>query len=274
MQHIIIHTDGACAGNPGPMGIGAVLIDDSTNNVLDTHSSDIGHGTNNIAEYTAVITGLEMLFAYPEVTRATVRSDSQLVIKQLKGEYRIKNKDMQDLADQVRNVLDALGIPVDFEWVPRENNPIADALASSAIGMPQASSDESGVVLWNSVTLEEPDPEQLAKLPDARCAKDLARFYNSSKEAKFAEFMALKPGGVDSCSKQNQEHLVEIIGIRYGKQALEWLEAALRDAEAYYALNAMRWAARGLRPDLALKKASVDVEVSANRKRGRAANRG
>ncbi len=274
MQHIIINTDGACAGNPGPMGIGVALIDAGTNNVIETHASDIGHGTNNIAEYTAVITGLEMLCAYPEVKHATVRSDSQLVIKQLNGEYRIKNKNMQDLAEQVRNVLAELDIPVKFEWVPRDKNPIADALASSAIGMPQASSDESGVVLWDSVALEEPDQKQLVELPVARCAKDLARFYNSSKEAKFAEFMVLKPGGVDSYSKQSRESLVEIIGVRYGKQALNWLETALREAEEAYALNALRWAARGLRPDLALKKAAVDVEVSANRKQVRSTSRG
>ena len=147
MRHIIAHTDGACAGNPGKMGIGVVLIDAETNRQIKTHASAIGYGTNNIAEYTAIIIGLEMLCAYPEAKRATIRSDSQLVIMQIRREYRIKDDDLRDLYAQVQNVLKVLTMPVAFEWVPRAKNSIADALASSAIRIPPACVNDSGIVL-------------------------------------------------------------------------------------------------------------------------------
>ena len=84
---VTINTDGACSGNPRKMGIGAVIKENGK--ILCEVSESIGHGTNNIAEYTAVVRAIEEAKKLG-VKKAEVRSDSLLIIKQLRGEYKVK----------------------------------------------------------------------------------------------------------------------------------------------------------------------------------------
>lgn len=265
MRKVFVNTDGACAGNPGQMGIGVHITDAATGEEIDSHSSSVGYGTNNVAEYMAVIVGLEMLTVIPNIKIATIRADSQLVIRQLQGKYAVKTENLMKLHKQAMNVLECISFPVMFEWVPRAQNPIADALASKAVKMPQTDFRNGKVILWDTVRMM-PFVEKLAELPIPKCEADVLRLNSNPDEAKFAELMRLKPGGTDSYSKFTAENLVEAILIRFGKDATDWITSALTDSSEEYRLNALRWAARGLRPDFALKKASVDVEVEANRK--------
>ncbi len=126
----IINTDGACSGNPGKMGIGAVITKEGK--VILEISEDIGHGTNNIAEYTAVIRALEEARKLG-ITEATVRSDSLLLISQLRGEYKVKAPHLRELRRKITKLSE--GMKLVFEHVPRENNPHADELSKKAIGL-------------------------------------------------------------------------------------------------------------------------------------------
>lgn len=124
MTESVLHTDGASFGNPGPSGIGYVLrIGDEE----IRHSADIGYGTNNQAEYKAVVAGLEEA-ARRGVTELVVRSDSQLLVRQLTGEYKVKDKRLKLLKAEI----DALRERFDrvrFEHVPRDSNAHADELS-------------------------------------------------------------------------------------------------------------------------------------------------
>jgi len=263
---LIAHTDGACAGNPGPMGIGVALYDGQSGELIDKHSSLIGFGTNNIAEYTAVITALEMICAHPEAHSAVIRSDSQLIVNQINGKYAVNNHDMKDMIKQVQSVTGCLPYVVVFEWISRTLNPVADALASGAISMPQAAEDETGIILWSDDMLGQPNPVKLAQLPVVKCHAEIEELNHAETEAKFASFIGLKPNGTDGYGKRSRIFLLEAIETRFGLRASNWLDKALKDADEEFSLNAMRWAARGLRPDYALKKAAVDVEMESNRK--------
>lgn len=129
-MHLIIYTDGGARGNPGPAGLG-VAIYDADRNLLRTVKKFLGVKTNNQAEYQAVIAALEEA----KKLDATVISfflDSELVVRQLRGEYKIKNSAIAPLAHKVLMLLKSFE-RVDFSHVPRQQNKIADRLVNEAI---------------------------------------------------------------------------------------------------------------------------------------------
>ena len=125
---LTINTDGACFSNPGPMGIGVVITRGGKR--IKEISEFLGKGTNNIAEYAAVLRALEFAKKLGE-TEVEIRSDSQLIVKQLKGEYKIKAPHLRELKHRILET--AKEIKLSFKWVPREQNALADKLSKSAI---------------------------------------------------------------------------------------------------------------------------------------------
>jgi len=126
----VLYCDGAARGNPGPAAIGAVLYEPVEHEPIGEVSERIGIATNNVAEYRALEAGLEKARELG-VRRLSVRLDSQLLVRQLKGEYRVKNAGLKPLFARVRRLIDG------FEWVEvthvrRESNTVADALANAA----------------------------------------------------------------------------------------------------------------------------------------------
>jgi ribonuclease HI len=130
-MHLIIRTDGGARGNPGPAGIG-VVIEDDKGNVLEEHAKFLGHTTNNQAEYKAVILGLERAVALG-ATSVEVVADSELMVKQMMGEYRVKNPDLAKRYLELKNLEVLLGRRVKYRHVRREFNTHADALSNKAM---------------------------------------------------------------------------------------------------------------------------------------------
>lgn len=127
---LIINTDGAARGNPGPAAIG-VTIRDGDGRLLASISRGIGVATNNQAEYRATIAGLEKA-ASLGARRVMVKSDSELVVKQLQGLYKIKNSGLRPLYQEVVRLAGLLD-SFDIAYVPRELNAEADRLANRAL---------------------------------------------------------------------------------------------------------------------------------------------
>ena len=128
MFMIIAYTDGACFGNPGPMGIGVAIYKDGVR--VEELSEYIGHGTNNIAEYSAVIKAIKTARSMGE-NQVHIKSDSQLVVKQLNNEYRVRDPELTVLKKGVESL--CVGIDVRFEHIPREKNSEADKLSKEGI---------------------------------------------------------------------------------------------------------------------------------------------
>ena len=123
-------TDGGARGNPGPAAFAYVLeAEDGT--VLDARGEAIGVATNNVAEYSALVAGLRRA-ATVGVTELEVRSDSELMVKQMRGEYRVKNKDLQVLFLDASRAAREVG-RVTYEHVRREHNELADRLVNEAL---------------------------------------------------------------------------------------------------------------------------------------------
>jgi ribonuclease H / adenosylcobalamin/alpha-ribazole phosphatase len=125
-----LSTDGGARGNPGPAAYGYVLeADDGT--VLAAHGETIGVATNNVAEYRALIAGLEKAVE-GGVRELDVISDSELLVKQMKGEYRVKNEALRELSVQASRL--SRKIPrVRWNAVRREHNELADRLVNEAL---------------------------------------------------------------------------------------------------------------------------------------------
>jgi len=143
MEKIIIYTDGGSRGNPGEGAIG-VVFSDERGKVLKTFNQAIGIVTNNDAEYQALILALKKakaLFGKDKIKNMTVeiRSDSELLVKQMKGEYKVLEPSMQKLFLEAWNL--KVGLKnIDFIAVPREANKLADRLVNEALDASSASS--------------------------------------------------------------------------------------------------------------------------------------
>lgn len=125
-----IFTDGASKGNPGKAGAGAVIFQDGVE--IQRLTKFLGEKTNNEAEYSAVILALEAVKTLKlEKENILLFSDSEFLVRQLKGEYAVKAQKIKPLYDAVNSLIS--GIQIKFQWVPRDNNKIADELANKAI---------------------------------------------------------------------------------------------------------------------------------------------
>lgn len=129
--NLIIEADGGSRGNPGLAGSGACVIDADSGEVILEVSKFIGIATNNVAEYIALVAGLEGAYGLNPDARILVRMDSKLVIEQMAGRWKIKHPDMQQLGARVQSLVS--GKRVRWQWIPREENSRADALANKAM---------------------------------------------------------------------------------------------------------------------------------------------
>ena len=129
-MHLKIYTDGACSGNPGPAAIGVVIKDERQAELVRL-SRYIGKGTNNQAEYRAVIEALREAIKF-EATRVTLHLDSELVAKQLTGEYKVKSPVLYPLYTEAASLLNNFA-NLSIIHIKRDNNTEADALAGAAL---------------------------------------------------------------------------------------------------------------------------------------------
>ncbi len=127
---LVMYVDGASSGNPGPAGIG-IVISDRDGRQVGKVSSYIGRGTNNFAEYTALIRALRIAIYY-KTKALKIRTDSELAVKQVKGEYKVSNKNIKPLYDEVVRLKKMIN-NCRIEHVTRNLNEKADYLAGKAI---------------------------------------------------------------------------------------------------------------------------------------------
>jgi len=129
-RHLIVYIDGASSGNPGPCGCAAIITDASGDTLVE-RARAFGPATNNVAEYQGLILGLQAA-AELRPTHLTVRSDSELLVRQMAGEYKIRAPHLKPLYRQARDLLKPFE-SVEIEHIPRTLNKDADALAAKAL---------------------------------------------------------------------------------------------------------------------------------------------
>lgn len=126
-----MQADGGSRGNPGHAGSGAVVLDAESGELLAEIGVYVGFATNNVAEYHGMIAGIRHAFEIDAGASIHVQMDSKLVVEQMSGRWQIKHPDMQVLARTAFELIE--NRTVSFEWIPREQNGLADALANRAM---------------------------------------------------------------------------------------------------------------------------------------------
>jgi probable phosphoglycerate mutase len=152
---VLVEADGGSRGNPGPAGYGAVVRTHPTGEILLERYGSIGVATNNVAEYTGLIEGLKAALEL-NATQVDARMDSKLVVEQMSGRWQIKNPGLRSLAAEAATLVSRFE-RVTFEWIPRERNKAADALANRAM-------DEAAGVMPSDLEPEEP-PKPISWAP-------------------------------------------------------------------------------------------------------------
>lgn len=178
-EKLIVYTDGASRGNPGPAGFGIVICDES-GKIVKKYGEFIGNATNNIAEYRALIKALELASSFP-VSEIKCFSDSELMVRQLNGEYRVKNEKLGELFLQVREKEKRFE-KINYFHMPREEDLIkrADKLANLAIDGKMSEESE----------LEKRKEKEIAKVKGDEDAMD---YYKRGKDLFLAYKHDLSP---------------------------------------------------------------------------------
>jgi ribonuclease HI len=130
---ILAYTDGASRGNPGESGVGIVLKDE-LGNLIESHFGYIGQATNNIAEYSALAVCLKLVKKI-ECDHLVVHSDSELMVRQLNGQYKVKDKGLKKHFLNIQKMLTESKFHFTIKHVPREENSEADKLANRGINL-------------------------------------------------------------------------------------------------------------------------------------------
>lgn len=133
-DELTIHTDGGSRGNPGPSACAFVV--EENGRVLYKGSKFLGKATNNYAEYSGVILALDWLVSLPityHPSSITFFLDSELIVRQINGKYKVKDENLKKLHTEVNNKIGKMAIEISFKNVPREQNKIADRLVNESL---------------------------------------------------------------------------------------------------------------------------------------------
>lgn len=261
-QNLIMYTDGACTSNPGDMGVGVYILN-TDGDLMHLISKQVGLGTNNEAEYHAIIEALKYAKEV-EADEVEVRADSQIVVNQLKGSYDTKTENLQVLNAEAKKLLESMNTNVQFNWINRAENSYADALACHAINVPNACVDieNKQITFWKEDLSFFPELDLLETIPITKDITTNAIIeINMKNNVGFKECIKLKTAGLDNYSKLKLDELKKIVQIRFGERTIAFLEETMRNADNEYVISVYRWIARGLKPDAAFKKVSVDREL-------------
>jgi len=175
----LMQFDGCCVPNPGEMGIGVVVYNEDNDMIIEL-SKECGHGTNNQAEYNALIMGLEeLLLIYNG--RLVIQGDSELVIKQMQGEWGTRNKKLVPLYNRAKYIESKFQY-VDYELIPRSENKEADILSARALGIKEKSRQENRVHLEVEHTYEFvfASDNKIQTVRDEKYNRNVQRYYVKS----------------------------------------------------------------------------------------------
>ncbi|NEO09754.1 ribonuclease HI family protein [Moorena sp. SIO3I8] len=253
--------DGGSRGNPGIAGAAAVIKQPGAKTI--SVSQFFPHATNNEAEYTGAILGLEKALEIG-AGQVVLKGDSQLVINQLKGTWRVKTPHLRPLWTKAKSLLNQFD-SVQLEWIPRAQNSEADAVANQAMDQRKGVS----AVRKKATELSKVQPslpklaDQFSELPKAKpvpkLANQISELIALGKNAKFKDFLKLKSGRDEFTSKRFPT-LKEMVP----SPVQDAIASAMADADESTLARVYRWYLRGLPVDLAIRKVQVDLEVSEN----------
>ena len=249
--------DGSADPNPGGrlgMGWHFALSDGTTLSGRDERPADPSN-TNNVGEYSALIHLLEAYIGMGREGPLLVQGDSELIIRQMAGEYAVRSPGLFALNERASALAGQIAGGVRFRWIRREQNRLADALASGkTLAQAQEERDPARFVYART-----PPPEGAVA---AALAQSVAAL-NAQGTMSFKEGMRLRTGGSDAFSAVRGAALAERVGAEGMARIAEAFAGETDDARKQRE-SAARWTLRGLAVHLAIGKAQIDAEINAN----------
>lgn len=244
---VTIFFDGGSRGNPGPAAGAAHTV--ANGGLTKTHF--LAHATNNEAEYWGLILAARIA-KENGFQNVLFKGDSKLVVSQLTGEWKVKSEVLGGLLAEAKREIASLP-RWRIEWIPREENGLADRAANEAMD------SSMGIVEV---------PEDEAELLRENIRPDIAALNALGKKAGFSDLRKLKVGGMDEYSKANREVLTVLIpsfalleSSFLARVKADPAAKKLGDLEAQkLVMGALRWVARGLKGELAIRKVLIDHE--------------
>lgn len=258
---IKVYTDGVASKNPGDIGVGFIAYENGKK--IYEISRRVGFGASQEAKYLAVLEGLKTV-CLDMPNRIVVYSDSQLVINQLKGEWKIKNDKLKKINNELVELVN-LNPDIDFKfkWDNKKFIKVAKELANQALtGNKSFNLDNESIDWMKDMSIG--NKKEVSKLPclNPLCLQKINEINAKYDDVEFRELESLKVHGTDSYSYLSDDELKKIISIRFGDGVVLWLEKMTITSDVEFRKNALRWTARGLFPNLALKKARSIAAVN------------
>lgn len=259
---LVVSIDGACSGCTGNLGMGGV-IKKSQGEWL--HAFNFAVETSSIegAHYLAIIEALEYILKNNiSVKSILIETDSHVIMTHAAFKASFVPDNLKELIEKVKELRDSLSCSLNFSWVAEEDNFAAKALAYKSANMPFAVVENNCIVPLEQEFQSAISQEQLTKLPEinAKTSEDITRL-NGEKYVSPSELISLMTNGMDKYSRAKNNDLLKFIELRFGTETRDYVMRALGDLDSTYSKNALKWIARGLRPDLAFRKAAIEIEI-------------
>lgn len=260
---LIINTDGVCCGNPGEMGIGGIIIDAELRKIIYTISRSKGIGTNNESEMLAIQDTLELLDNFDfNKANILIQCSSHLTVEQLANKSCINDDKIVKLRTNIIQYSELKNYKIKFSWISHEKNKMACALAAKGAKMPVAYFQDGIMVEWNSNLCNYISETDVEGLPDVNInTMQQIRKLNKSEKLSISNVFSLMSFGIDKYSRAKINELLNFIQIRFDDYTREYLIRTLEDLSCTYSKNVLRWVARGLNPNLAFIKATLEAEI-------------
>lgn len=266
-EKLKMYTDGSCRDNPGRRGIGIVILKDEK--VIRKISKDVGFGTSNEAEYIALIEGLETLMEYNPET-VDIYLDSQIVVHHVNGVNKVSSYNLRPFYNKVKKVMKSMkDTTISINWIPREQNVLADKLANSATtgeGYVIVNGKES---YWSPKDFDiNPNAAMRIKgMPSisGNC-RDNINELNRNMVFSRKNFKKLSTYGEDGYTHLTKEELLDVVERSFGIETMNWTLTMLEGYSSNFTLDVIRWTARGLYPNLSFRKVLVDKDIMKNKK--------
>ncbi|WP_407355178.1 ribonuclease HI family protein [Methanolobus sp. WCC5] len=266
-----LNFDGSCDPNPsGIMGFGWIIH--WSNGKADKEGSKEKKpspaNTNNVAEYTALKEGILDYLEHGGKGPLQVYGDSSLVINQMSGKWKVNNKNLAAIKEEILSVIKKHHLQVNFSWVPRERNSTADRLAMPASRSRTSSNVSpvsSSVNMSNDSSFRPQNRKFVADVNSTSVSPQLKvriNELNTDPSPGFRSFAKLKVGGLDAFSRKRLDELKKEAGKNPSSQVLKEFPD-----DASLQASALRWMLRGLAMDLAIRKVKVDAQIAKKKKK-------
>lgn len=262
---LYINVDGACIGSAGVIGIGGI-IKSSKREILHMYCFSRCEATYNEAQYLAVIEALQYIINMRIDPKAIlIQTNSHLLVTEAVFKNNILWDNLKNLIDRINELKERLNCIIDFLWIPEKNNFFAKALAYKAINMPIALIENNDILPWEEDLNYAVKEEDIISLPEINLqTKYQISYLNNSNDINATELISLMTNGIDKYSRAKTDDILKYVAIRFGNSTKEYLIKVLGDLNRTYSKNVLRWTARGLKPNIAFRKAAIELEIKEN----------